>query len=46
MEPVYDAIVVNSGCGWRVTACRLTEWGRRVCVLERGFEQLLEECSP
>ena len=36
MERTYDAIVVGSGFGGGVTACRLAEAGWRVCVLERG----------
>jgi cholesterol oxidase len=36
MEASYDAIVVGSGFGGGVTACRLAEEGWRVCVLERG----------
>lgn len=32
----YDAIVVGSGFGGAVSACRLAESGRRVLVLERG----------
>ena len=32
----YDAIVIGSGFGGAVTACRLAERGKRVCVLERG----------
>ncbi len=36
MERTYDAIVVGSGFGGGVSACRLAEAGWRVCVLERG----------
>jgi cholesterol oxidase len=36
MESSYDAVVVGSGFGGGITACRLAEQGWRVCVLERG----------
>src|SRR5688500_6679384 len=36
MRPSYDAIVVGSGFGGGIAACRLAEAGKRVCVLERG----------
>lgn len=36
MESAYDAVVVGSGFGGGITACRLAERGFRVCVLERG----------
>ncbi|MEY2442802.1 MAG: cholesterol oxidase [bacterium] len=36
MESAYDAVVVGSGFGGGITACRLAEHGWRVCVLERG----------
>lgn len=32
----YDVVVIGSGFGGAVTACRLAEAGMRVCILERG----------
>ena len=36
MQGIYDAVVIGSGFGGAITACRLSQAGRSVCVLERG----------
>ncbi|MBV8998437.1 MAG: GMC family oxidoreductase, partial [Solirubrobacterales bacterium] len=36
MENAYDVVVVGSGFGGGITACRMAEQGMTVCVLERG----------
>lgn len=36
MESAYDVVIIGSGFGGGVTACRMAEHGLRVCVLERG----------
>ena len=36
MSQTFDAIVIGSGFGGAITACRLAEKGMRVLVLERG----------
>jgi choline dehydrogenase-like flavoprotein len=33
---LFDAIVIGTGFGGAVAACRLTQAGKNVCVLERG----------
>ncbi len=36
MNETYDVLVIGSGFGGAITACRLALAGRSVCVLERG----------
>jgi cholesterol oxidase len=36
MKDVYDVVVIGSGFGGAINACRLAEAGRSVCILERG----------
>jgi cholesterol oxidase len=36
MQESYDVVVIGSGFGGAVTACRLAQGGRSVCLLERG----------
>ena len=35
-ETHFDAVIVGSGFGGSVMACRLAEAGLRICLLERG----------
>lgn len=39
----YDVVVVGSGYGGAIAACRMARAGRRVCVLERGREFMAGE---
>ncbi|MFE8072697.1 GMC oxidoreductase [Marinobacteraceae bacterium S3BR75-40.1] len=36
MQPTYDVVVIGSGFGGAITACRLAQAGRSVCILEKG----------
>ena len=36
MKEIYDAVVIGSGFGGAINACRLAQAGRSVCILERG----------
>jgi cholesterol oxidase len=36
MKEVYDVVVIGSGFGGGINACRQAQAGRSVCVLERG----------
>jgi len=36
MKDAYDVVVIGSGFGGSITACRLAQAGRSVCILERG----------
>jgi cholesterol oxidase len=36
MQERYDVVVIGSGFGGAITACRLAQAGRSVCVFERG----------
>src|SRR5688500_10325601 len=36
VQGVYDVVIIGSGFGGAITACRLAQAGRSVCVLERG----------
>ena len=33
---LYDAVVIGTGFGGAVAACRLAQAGKTICVLERG----------
>lgn len=36
MKETYDVVIIGSGFGGAINACRLAQAGRSVCVLERG----------
>ena len=41
----YPVLIIGSGYGGGVSACRLTGVGQTVCVLERGEEKWPGECK-
>lgn len=43
MSEHFDAVIIGSGFGGAVTACRLAQAGRKVLVLERGREWTPED---
>ncbi len=45
MKDTYDVVVIGSGFGGSILACRLAQAGRSVCVLERGKRWAKEACS-
>ena len=43
MAPDFDVLIIGSGFGGAVTACRLAEQGMKVLVLERGQSRKLSD---
>lgn len=43
MKKSYDVVIIGSGFGGSISACRLAQAGRSVCVLERGRRWKKEE---
>ena len=43
MQSEFDYVVIGSGFGGSVMACRLVEKGYRVCLLERGRQWKMHE---
>lgn len=39
LKDLYDVVVIGSGYGGSIAACRLARAGKSVCVLERGAER-------
>jgi cholesterol oxidase len=40
LKPQYDVVVVGSGYGGSIAACRIASAGKSVCLLEKGKEWL------
>ena len=40
LKPHYDVVVVGSGYGGSIAACRAASAGKTVCLLEKGKEWL------
>ena len=36
MKSLYDVVIIGSGFGGAINACRCAQAGRSVCILERG----------
>ncbi|MBD3182866.1 NAD(P)-binding protein [Candidatus Poribacteria bacterium] len=36
MDEIYDFVVIGAGFGGSITACRLAQGGKSVCILEQG----------
>jgi choline dehydrogenase-like flavoprotein len=35
-QELFDAVVIGTGFGGAVTACRLAQAQKKICILERG----------
>ena len=44
MATDFDVVVIGSGFGGAISACRLAEAGYKVLILERGRHWEVEDC--